>query len=179
MRRAATRGLVLVLVLGLAGVAWCKAPKASGPSGGKSGKVNAASLDLMEAATAAGFTRFAALVQTAGLADTFKGEKAHTLFIPTDEAIAAVPAAALDALVKEPEKLKTVLLNHVVMGDREIRKMAKMSGARTLGGTDLALKLDGKQVLVSGARVVKPETTCKNGRFCGIDKLLLPVEQKP
>lgn len=71
----------------------------------------------METAVAAGnFTILVELIQAAELVDVLKGEGPFTVFAPTDEAFAAVPAEILTALAEDPEMLRSVLLYHVVPG---------------------------------------------------------------
>ena len=84
---------------------------------GESGKANAS--DIVETAVAAGdFKTLVAAVKAADLVETLKGEGPFTVFAPTDEAFAALPAGTLDDLLKpeNKEKLVSILTYHVVPG---------------------------------------------------------------
>ena len=78
---------------------------------------SAADKDIVDTAIAAGnFNTLVKAVQEAGLVDTLKGAGPFTVFAPTDEAFAKLPPGALDGLLKDKDKLKSVLTYHVVPG---------------------------------------------------------------
>src|SRR5579872_5951248 len=77
----------------------------------------ASAADIVDTAVSAGsFNTLVAAVKAAGLVDTLKGAGPFTVFAPTDEAFAKLPAGTVDALLKDPEKLKKILTYHVVAG---------------------------------------------------------------
>ena len=91
--------------------------------------VQAQDKDIVETAVAAGsFKTLAKLLGDAGLVETLKGPGPFTVFAPTDEAFAKVPAATLEALAKDKAKLKAVLLYHVVSGKVLAGEVVKLNG---------------------------------------------------
>ena len=73
--------------------------------------------DIVATADGAGtFKTLLAAATAAGLVETLQGEGPFTVFAPTDEAFAALPAGTLDSLLADPEALKKILLYHVVSG---------------------------------------------------------------
>src|SRR5271168_3321622 len=92
-----------------------------------------ASQDIVDTAVAAGsFKTLAAALQAAGLVDTLKGKGPFTVFAPTDEAFAKLPPGTVESLLKpeNKEKLKAVLLYHVVSGDVTAAEVVKLSSAK-------------------------------------------------
>lgn len=154
--------LVMALLLGLS-------LQAMASSHGKS-----ATADIVDTAVAAGsFNTLVTAVKAAGLVDTLKGPGPFTVFAPTDEAFAKLPAGTLDALLKDKEKLKAVLTYHVVAGKVMAADVAKLSSAKTVqGGT---LKIDTSNgVKVGNAKVVKADVAATNGVIHVIDTVLIP-----
>ena len=93
--------------------------------------------DIVETAVAAGsFKTLAKLLGDAGLVETLKGPGPFTVFAPTDEAFAKVPAATLEALGKDKAKLKSVLLYHVVAGKVMAADALKLAGNTPCGKHD-------------------------------------------
>jgi len=135
----------------------------------------AAEKDIVDTAVAAGsFKTLVTAVKAAGLVDTLKGPGPFTVFAPTDAAFAKLPAGALDGLLKDPEKLKAVLLYHVVSGDVMASDVVKMTSAKTVGGSDVTIAVMGGKVKVNNANVVKTDIKCTNGVIHVIDTVLMP-----
>ncbi len=131
-------------------------------------------LDAVDFAVRAGkFTTLVTAVKAAGLAQTLKGDGPFTIFAPTDAAFEKLPAGALEALVADPEKLKSVLLFHVVSGKVLAKDVAGMESATTLQGGRLEFSTD-EGVRVNGAHVVAPDQVVSNGVIHVIDAILLP-----
>ena len=133
--------------------------------------------DIVDTAVAAGsFTTLAKALAAADLVDTLKGPGPFTVFAPTDDAFAKLPARALDELLK-PEnksKLRNVLMYHVVPGKVMAADVVKMTSAKTASGAVLPIKVSGDTVMVGHARVVKPDVAASNGVIHVIDTVLLP-----
>ena len=90
----------------------------------------ASAADIVDTAVAAGnFTTLVAAVKAAGLVDTLKSPGPVTVFAPTDAAFAKLPAGTVDALLKDPEKLKKILTYHVVPGKVMAAEVVKMKTA--------------------------------------------------
>jgi uncharacterized surface protein with fasciclin (FAS1) repeats len=117
-----------------------------------------------------------AALQAAGLADTLKGKGPFTVFAPTDEAFNKLPAGTVESLLKpeNKEKLRAILLYHVVAGDVTAAQAMKLSSAKTLSGQELKLTVVGGTVMVNDARVVKADIVASNGVIHVIDTVLIP-----
>ena len=86
--------------------------------------------DIVQTATEAGsFSTLLTAVEAAGLVETLQGEGPYTVFAPTDEAFAALPAGTLDGLLADTEALKKVLLYHVVSGPVTDDKVVGLTSA--------------------------------------------------
>jgi uncharacterized surface protein with fasciclin (FAS1) repeats len=133
-----------------------------------------ASKDIVDTAAAAGnFSTLVKAVQAAGLVETLKGPGPFTVFAPTDEAFAKLPAGALDGLLKDKAKLASVLTYHVVPGKVMAADAAKLSSAKTVQGASLSI--DASQgVKVNDAKVVKADIACSNGVIHVIDAVVMP-----
>src|SRR5215213_7968581 len=87
---------------------------------------NHRAMDIVDTAVAAGnFKTLAAALQAAGLIETLKGKGPFTVFAPTDEAFAKLPAGTVEALLKDKEKLTKILLYHVVPGNVMAKDVVK------------------------------------------------------
>src|SRR3954469_15802735 len=131
--------------------------------------------NIVQTAVAAGqFKTLVALVKQAGPAGGLSGKGQLTVFAPTDAAFAKVPKATLAALGKDKQKLKAVLLYHVVKGKVTSAQVVKITSARTLEGSRVGIRASGGKVYVGGARVIKPDVIASNGVIHVIDKVLIP-----
>lgn len=133
--------------------------------------------DIVETAVAAGnFRTLAAALQAAGLVDTLKGKGPFTVFAPTDEAFSKLPAGTVESLLKpeNKDKLRAILLYHVVAGDVSAAQVIKMSSAKTVNGQELKIAVQGGTVTVNGAKVIKADIVASNGVIHVIDTVLLP-----
>jgi uncharacterized surface protein with fasciclin (FAS1) repeats len=144
------------------------AAAAGQPQGGK---------DIVDTAVAAGsFTTLATALQAAGLVETLKGAGPYTVFAPTDEAFAKLPAGTLQDLLK-PEnksKLQRILTYHVVAGRVTASDVVKLTTARAVSGGSIDIKTSGGAVRVDNARVVKTDINATNGVIHVIDAVILP-----
>ncbi|MBK8167809.1 MAG: fasciclin domain-containing protein [bacterium] len=135
--------------------------------------VPAASQAIFPLAEAAGFKTLTAAVKAAGLQETLTEKGPFTVFAPTDEAFAKLPKGTVEGLLANPEKLKKVLLHHVVAGDVRAADVVKLKSADSLNGTKLTIDAtDG--VKVSGAKVTKADIVASNGVVHVIDTVLIP-----
>jgi len=133
--------------------------------------------DIVDTAVAAGsFNTLVAAVKAAGLVDTLKGKGPFTVFAPTDEAFAKLPAGTVEALLKDTEKLKSILLYHVVSGNVLAKDVVKLNGktAKTVQGSSAKITVKGGKVMVDAANVVKTDIVCTNGVIHVIDSVILP-----
>jgi transforming growth factor-beta-induced protein len=139
----------------------------------------AAKSTIVETAVAAGsFKTLVAAVQAAGLVDTLNGAGPFTVFAPTDEAFAKLPAGTLESLLKPENKAKlaAILTYHVVPGAVKAADVVKLKNAGTVNGQRVDIKVDGAKVKVDGATVVTTDIACSNGVIHVIDSVILPVD---
>ena len=153
------------VIAGLAIVALAAAP------------ARAAEKDIVDTAVAAGnFKTLAAALQAAGLVETLKGKGPFTVFAPTDEAFAKLPAGTVDDLLKPENKAKLVaiLTYHVVSGDVKAAQVMKMTSAKTVQGGSVKIAAANGSVKVDNATVVKADIAATNGVIHVIDTVLMP-----
>jgi len=137
--------------------------------------------DIVDTAVGAGsFKTLVAAVQAAGLVDTLKGAGPFTVFAPTDEAFAKLPAGTVESLLKpeNKDKLVAVLTYHVVPGKVMAADVVKLTEAATVQGSKAKVKVEGGSVMIDGAKVVKTDIVTSNGVIHVIDAVILPPEKK-
>src|SRR4051812_9575547 len=133
--------------------------------------------DIVDTAVAAGsFKTLAAALQAAGLVDTLKSAGPFTVFAPTDEAFAKLPAGAVESLLKPENKaqLVKILTYHVVPGKVMAADVIKLKEAKTVEGGSLAIKVEGGKVMVDNAQVIKTDISASNGVIHVIDTVVMP-----
>ena len=133
--------------------------------------------DIVDTAVAAGsFKTLAKALAAADLVNTLKGPGPFTVFAPTDEAFAKLPAGTLENLLKPENKatLVRVLTYHVVAGKVMAADVAKISSAKAVSGDALRINVTGNNVTVDNAKVVKTDIAASNGVIHVIDTVLLP-----
>ena len=136
--------------------------------------------DIVDTAVGAGtFSTLAAAVGAADLVSTLKGAGPFTVFAPTDEAFKKLPAGTVETLLKPEnrEKLKEILLLHVVPGAVTAADVVKLTEAKTAGGKTLTISTDGgvKVGTPTGmVNVVKTDVKAKNGVIHVVDSVILP-----
>ncbi len=134
--------------------------------------------DIVDTAIGAGqFKTLAAALQAAGLVDALRGNGPFTVFAPTDEAFAKLPAGTVDSLLRpeNKEKLKAILLYHVVAGKVPAGRVLKLNGrsVKTLQGSEI--KISTKHgVKVNDAKVITTDVNASNGVIHVIDTVLIP-----
>ncbi len=133
--------------------------------------------DIVDTAIAAGsFKTLVAAVQAAGLVETLKGPGPFTVFAPTDEAFAKLPAGTVDDLLKPENKAKlaAILTYHVIAGKVMAADVTgKKMMAKTVQGSEMSV--DGmKGVMVDGATVTKADIVADNGVIHVIDTVIMP-----
>jgi uncharacterized surface protein with fasciclin (FAS1) repeats len=142
--------------------------------------------DIVDTAVSSGkFNTLVTAVKAAGLVDTLKGPGPFTVFAPTDEAFAKLPAGTVDELLKDIPKLKNILMFHVAEGKMMTDDLDKHEYLQALNGGEL--KIDNKRwhmhrhMKVNDASIITPDIAVDNGVCHAIDKVLMPkiVETKP
>ena len=128
--------------------------------------------DIVTVAINAGsFNTLAAALQAAGLVETLQGEGPFTVFAPTDEAFAKLPAGTVEDLLKpeNKEKLTAILTYHVVSGKIMSGDLLSTTSAKTVNGQAAPIGLT-----VGNANVIKADVEASNGVIHVIDTVLLP-----
>ena len=131
----------------------------------------------MDTAVAAGqFKTLVAAVKAAGLVDTLKGPGPFTVFAPTDEAFAKLPAGTVESLLKPENKarLQSILTYHVIPGKVMSRELVKLDSAKTVEGGSIAIQTMGGGVMVNNAHVTQADIVASNGVIHVIDTVILP-----
>ena len=134
--------------------------------------------DIIDTAIAAGsFKTLAAALTAAGLIETLKGSGPFTVFAPTDEAFAKLPAGTVESLLNDIPKLTAILTYHVVAGTVMASDVVAMDGqsAKTVNGATLAISSKQGVKLNGTSTVVKTDIACTNGVIHVIDSVLIPA----
>lgn len=133
--------------------------------------------DIVDTAVSAGnFKTLVAAVKAAGLVDTLRGKGPFTVFAPTDDAFAKLPAGTVDTLIKPENKAKLVaiLTYHVVPGKvMSAEVVGKKAMVKTVEGSEISV--DGTNgVTINNAKVIKADIETSNGVIHVIDTVLTP-----
>ncbi|MBA0917122.1 MAG: fasciclin domain-containing protein [Nitrosomonadaceae bacterium] len=146
----------------------------------------AMSADIVDTAVAAGsFNTLVAAVKAAGLVEALKGPGPFTVFAPTDDAFAKLPAGTLESLLKDKGKLAGLLKDHVIAG-KVMAAEVKAGHAKTLQGNVLTFSvLEGKGcmapvsacVKVNNATIISTDVLADNGVIHVIDAVISPVDK--
>lgn len=139
---------------------------------------NAAHHESNIAETAAKAGTFGTLLkaaEVAGLSDALTGKGPLTVFAPSDDAFAKLPQGTVTALLQNPERLRTVLMYHIVKGNVGSADVAGLKTAASLMGQSLAVDAsDG--VPINNAKVTKADILCSNGVIHAVDSVLIPKD---
>ena len=179
MRKSHVRtAAVVLLVAGLSSVALSRPQPASArEAAGQAAASHSGKKDIVDTAVAAGkFNTLAAALKAAGLVDTLKGDGPFTVFAPTDDAFAKLPAGTVEDLLKpeNKQKLVSILTYHVVAAKAMAKDVAGMSSADTVNGKSLKLAVKGDKVMVNDATVIQADVVASNGVIHVIDTVLMP-----
>lgn len=113
------------------------------------------------------------LVAQTGLTDTLKGTGPFTVFAPSNEAFAKVPAKTINDLANDPAKLKAVLTYHLVPG-KLMAADVKNGNSKTVNGANVALSKAGEFVTIEEALVETADISATNGVVHIVDSVLIP-----
>ncbi len=136
----------------------------------------ASAADIVDTAVSGHFNTLVAAVKAAGLVDVLKGPGPFTVFAPTDEAFAKLPAGTLESLLKpeNKEKLKSILTYHVVSGKVMAKDVVRLNSAKTVEGESVNIMAGPGGVMINNAHVIKTDIGASNGVIHVIDTVLLP-----
>jgi len=135
------------------------------------------SKDIVTTAVEAGsFKTLAKALAAADLVGTLKGEGPFTVFAPTDDAFAKLPAGTLENLLKPENKmqLRRILTYHVVSGKVMAADVVKLKSAKAVSGDMVSITVMGSSVMVNNSKVVKTDIAASNGVIHVIDTVLIP-----
>lgn len=138
-------------------------------------------IDIVATAMQAGkFKTLCAAVEAAGLASTLQGEGPFTVFAPTDEAFAKLPAGTVESLLKPENKgqLTAILTYHVVPGRVFSDKVVASKSLKTVQGQEIAISLKDGKAMADKATIIKTDIDASNGVIHVIDTVLIPAEKK-
>ncbi|MBN8674171.1 MAG: fasciclin domain-containing protein [Chitinophagales bacterium] len=135
------------------------------------------SKDIVDnAAASADHTTLVAAVKAAGLVETLKGAGPFTVFAPTNEAFAKLPAGTVDNLLKPEMKgdLTSILTYHVVAGAFKAADLKDGQKIKTVQGAELTVSIKDGKVMIDGAMVTIPDVISSNGVTHVIDAVVTP-----
>jgi uncharacterized surface protein with fasciclin (FAS1) repeats len=133
--------------------------------------------DIIETAEDAGnFTTLLTALNAANLTDTLKGDGPFTVFAPTDEAFASLPAGTIEALLNDTSTLTNILLYHVADQELMAKDVVNMSNITTLEGRELPVNATDEGVFVGNAKIIMKDIDASNGVIHVIDAVLIPPE---
>lgn len=170
----------VVTVFGLA-VALAASPAfahcgACGSGAGHDHGAAQASADIVGTATASGsFNTLVTAVRAAGLEETLSDGGPYTVFAPTDAAFAKLPAGTVESLLADPDRLREILLYHVVAGSVSSGEVVKLKHATTAQGSDIKIAVRDGSVMINDATVTQADIETSNGIIHVIDTVILPA----
>jgi uncharacterized surface protein with fasciclin (FAS1) repeats len=182
MRKIKLSTATAIVTLALVGTAFAADPMVGGAAMYPSKNI------IQNAVNSKDHTTLVAAVKAGGLVDTLEGKGPFTVFAPTNEAFAALPAGTVDTLLK-PENKKTlgkILTYHVVPGrldskalDQDIEKGGGKAELTTVEGGKLTVTGTGKNLMVmdekgNTAKVTIADVMQSNGVILVVDKVLMP-----
>ncbi|WP_254919091.1 fasciclin domain-containing protein [Oceanicola sp. 22II-s10i] len=138
--------------------------------------VQASESDIVDTAVGAGnFTTLVTAVEAAGLVETLKGEGPFTVFAPTDEAFAKLPAGTVEDLLKpeNKDKLVQILTYHVVPGAVMSSDLSDGMTAPSVEGSEITIKTE-PEVMANDAKVTQADIEASNGVIHVIDTVIMP-----
>lgn len=136
-----------------------------------------AKMDIVEtAASNPAFSTLVAAVKAAGLVETLQSKGPFTVFAPTNDAFAKLPAGTVESLLKpeNKDKLVAILTYHVVAGEVYAKDVVKLTEAKSVEGSNIMIKVTDGKVMVNNANVVQTDLKTKNGVIHVIDTVIMP-----
>jgi transforming growth factor-beta-induced protein len=137
-------------------------------------------LDIIQTAKGAGtFNTLLAAVDAADLTDTLKGDGPFTVFAPTDEAFAKLPAGTVEALLNDIPKLKSILLYHVAAGKILASEVLSSGSVKFLSEGTASVSSSSEGAFINQSKIIATDIVTKNGVIHVIDTVLIPSETEP
>lgn len=141
------------------------------------GNYGAKKADIVDTAVANGsFTTLAAALEAGNLVGTLKSDGPFTVFAPTDDAFAKLPAGTVESLLlpENREQLVEILTYHVVPGKVSASDVVKLDSAATANGSDVSIAVREGSVFVNDSKVVATDIYASNGVIHVVDTVILP-----
>ncbi|MFT7464403.1 MAG: transforming growth factor-beta-induced protein [Pseudohongiellaceae bacterium] len=171
------KNVALITAISFAGLSFAAAPSFAADGCVPTKTAVRAEKNIIETAVAAGnFNTLAAALKAAELVDTLQGEGPFTVFAPTDEAFAKIPARTLAGLLKPESRgtLTNILTYHVVSGRVSAERVVKLTSAAAVNGQRLSVRVSDAGVTIGGSKVVVTDIECSNGIIHVIDTVMMP-----
>jgi uncharacterized surface protein with fasciclin (FAS1) repeats len=131
--------------------------------------------DIVTIAVESGnFNTLAKALTETGLVEALQGDGPFTVFAPTDEAFDKLPEGTIEALLKDKETLKTILLYHVVSGKVTSKEVVNLNTAETLAGKNIKIEVKDGSVMINDSKVTTADVMASNGVIHIIDTVLIP-----
>lgn len=121
------------------------------------------------------FSTLVTALKEADLVETLNSSDQFTVFAPTNAAFEKLPEGTLDALLKDKDALKEVLLTHVVPGTVKASTAVTLDDANTANNKTIDLAYVGDTLYVSGAKVTSTDVMASNGVIHVIDNVIVPA----
>jgi transforming growth factor-beta-induced protein len=131
--------------------------------------------NIVEIAVADGrFTTLTAALGAANLVETLQGQGPFTVFAPTDDAFAKLPAGTIQALLNDIPTLTNILLYHVVSGNVMAADVVGLTRTTAVNGKSIGISMRNGSVFLNDSKVIITDITAENGVIHVIDDVLLP-----
>ena len=155
----------VLLIVALAGPSWSSAQESA-----------TSAKDIVDTASASNLNTFVAAVKAADLEETLKDDGPFTVFAPSDDAFAKIPAERLEELLKpeNKEQLRSILTYHLIVEKVMASGLVNLNSAKTANGQKILIKVENGKAMIGGANVVTPDIQCANGVIHVIDSVILP-----
>ncbi|MBN2859130.1 MAG: fasciclin domain-containing protein [Sphaerochaetaceae bacterium] len=135
---------------------------------------------IVDIASADGrFTTLVAALQASDLVESLQGEGPFTVFAPTDDAFAKLPAGTVEALLGDIPTLADILLYHVVSGEVMASDVVGLSSAEAANGKSIDIRVEDSSVMLNDSKVIITDIKARNGVIHVIDTVLLPPVDTP
>jgi transforming growth factor-beta-induced protein len=131
---------------------------------------------VQKAAATGTCNTFVAAIKAAGLVSVLSSDEPFTIFAPSDEAFAKLPAKALHAVLRDREKLTALVERHIIFGRLPAGDLAGRASVEALDGSKLELSLSDGILFVDVAKVTAPDLCCRNGVVHVVDAVIGGVE---
>lgn len=143
----------------------------------KSANVHEVEADIVDLAVSTEFlSTLVAAVKAGDLVNVLKGDGPFTVFAPTNEAFAKLPAGTVENLLKPENKaqLVAVLTYHVVPGKVMSKDLKNGQKAKTVQGSEITVTLKDGKAMINNATVTAADIEASNGVVHVIDTVILP-----